>query len=137
MERFSKPLNFQLSLHSLNDAIRFQLIPKTKPVESILAALKRATPHFDEVAVNYLLMDGVNDSDDDMEALIESVDPRWVVKLNPLIGDGPYKASSRREEWGRKLALSGVNAAVFNSVGSKIGNGLYGHLTHAQNNRIA
>ncbi len=135
--KYSKPVNIQLSLHSLNDEVRFRLIPKTKPVEVILESLRAATSHFNEVAINYVLMSEVNDSDDDIDALTQAIDPRWVVKFNPLLDDGPYKPSERTDEFVNSLAKAGQNAIAFNAVGSKLSNGLYGHLTHAQNNRIA
>lgn len=135
--QYSKPVNLQLSLHSLNDEVRFRLIPKTKPVENILDALRAVTGSFNEIAINYVLMSQVNDSDDDIEALTQAIDPRWVVKFNPLLDDGPYTPSDRAEEFVNSLAEAGQNAIAYNAVGSKISNGLYGHLTHAQNNRIA
>lgn len=135
---FSKPVNLQVSLHSMDDEVRRTMIPKTKPTKDILSALKQATDHFNEIAINYVLMKGVNDSDRDVDALTDSIDPRWIVKFNPLIDDGgPHKPSSRTEIFLSALYNTGLNAIAFNSVGSKIGNGLYGQLTHAKNNRIA
>lgn len=83
-------------------------------------------------------MKGVNDSDRDVDALTDSIDPRWIVKFNPLIDDGgPHKPSLRTDVFLGAFYHAGLNAIAFNSVGSKIGNGLYGQLTHAKNNRIA
>ncbi len=138
VQSFSKPVNLQLSLHSLNDEVRFKMIPKTKTVKTILDALKADTGNFNEVAINYVLMEGVNDNDDDIVSLTENIDTRWIVKFNPLIDDGgPHNPSSRAGDFVSALHLAGIGAIEFNSVGSKIGNGLYGQLTHAKNNRIA
>lgn len=138
VQSFSKPVNLQLSLHSLNDEVRFKMIPKAKTVKTILDALKVDTGNFNEVAINYVLMEGVNDRDCDIVSLTENIDTRWIVKFNPLIDDdGPHKPSSRAGDFVNALHLVGIDAIEFNSVGSKVGNGLYGQLTYAKSNRIA
>lgn len=130
------PVYLQLSLHSPFDRIRKTLIPKSKPVESIIKSLREHTECFDEVAVNYVLMKDINDSDADLEALIALIDHRWIVKLNPLLDEEKYKRSDKADIFLSELKAAGRKSIAFNSVGSKISNGLYGQLTHAKNNRI-
>jgi 23S rRNA (adenine2503-C2)-methyltransferase len=136
VSRFSKPLRLQLSLHSPFDDARKQLIPKSVPLTRIVDALTQQTDHFDEVAINYVLMKGINDSDRDNAALTKMLDSRWLVKFNPLLDETRFQRSDRTQDFIDSIIKAGKQAIAFSKVGSSIKNGLYGQLTYAQNNPI-
>lgn len=137
VKKFSVPLNIQLSLHSPSDKVRKEIIPKSKPLKEILERLKSTVVDYDEIAVNYVLMKGINDSIEDSNALSEMVDPKWIVKLNPLLDENKYKKSSNQNLFVTDLLRKGKRVIAYNKIGSKISNGLYGNLVHSKNNRIA
>lgn len=137
VKRYSVPVNIQLSLHSPFDEVRKKIIPKSKPISQILHELKKSSANFDEIAINYVLMKGVNDSNKDRDALVNLIYPEWIVKFNPLLDEEKYQRSNKSEDFADALTSSGKRAVVYGVVGSKISNGLYGNLTHSKNNRIA
>ncbi len=130
------PVHLQLSLHSAIDETRMKMIPKTRPVQEIKDAVIACPSKFAEVAVNYVLMDGVNDSESDIKALIKLVDSNWIIKLNPLLGDNKFSPSKRTDDVSRILSKADVNHVVFTAVGSTIKNNFYEKLVHEKHNAI-
>ncbi|MGQ0508184.1 MAG: 23S rRNA (adenine(2503)-C(2))-methyltransferase RlmN [Myxococcaceae bacterium] len=106
MRRFLKEsrAGLALSLNATTDAVREQLMPqnKTWPLAELMTLLRedgQTTPqriHFME----YVLLEGVNDSDQDAQRLIEllaGVNARVnVIPHNPFSGS-PFKPSSREK----------------------------------------
>ena len=79
--------HLQLSLHATNDDIRKRLIPHLNgPIHRLLDAGRRfADTTGDHVCLNYLLLPGVNDSDDDVAWLIGNVNPEaFYIKISQL-----------------------------------------------------
>lgn len=128
--RLSKPLNIQFSLHSPFEDKRKELIPNTRSLKEIIFSLKLATNHFNEVAINYVLMKNFNDSKKDLLELINILDDRWIVKLNPLLDEDIYKKSDNKEMFEVGLMNSHKNFLSFNKIGSTIRNSLYDELTY-------
>ncbi len=126
-----KPLNFQFSMHSPFDEVRKTLIQKTRSLDEIIGAVRQQTV-FDEVAVNYVLIDGFNDSVDDIAQFCEIVPKTWVVKLNPLIENPRHqlKRSPHTEMWGDILRENGYDVRIFNKIGSSLQNDYEDEMTY-------
>lgn len=131
-----KPVNLQVSLHSPFDEQRNKLIPKTKPVCDIFNALRASPDVFSEIAINYVLIDGFNDSQNDLKALSQLVDKEWVIKLNPLLDDSAFTASEHNELFFNELSSLGHAVKLFSKVGSTIKNKFYSKLQHEKHNSL-
>ncbi len=82
-ERFPVPFKLQISLHAPFDELRKKLIPSAR----CLASLVRAAQQYreasrGEIEWNYVLLRGVNDSEECAHALVRLLGPRWHVKLS-------------------------------------------------------
>lgn len=97
MDRLSQdcPVALAVSLHAPNDALRDQLVPLNKkyPLAELLAACERYLEFAprDFITFEYVMLDGVNDTDQHARELIELV-RRVHCKLN-LIPFNPFPAS--------------------------------------------
>lgn len=129
-----KPINLQLSLHSPFNEKRRELVPNTKDVADILTGIRDSEDIFDEIAVNYVLMSGYNDSDGDLCELKRIINDNWIIKLNPLLDDILYSPSLRGDYFYNELISSGQSVKKFNKVGSTIKNNLYNKLSHEKHN---
>ena len=120
-----------VSLHATDNVTRGRLIPINKkyPIEDVMAsatAYKRATGK--QVIVNYLLLDTINDSDDDLERLCEIVDRElFSVKLKAWneISDTSLRRSpdERFDKFVTVLAERGFDVSICESMGSDVGGG--------------
>lgn len=127
LSRHSLPVRLAISLHAADDATRSELMPLNNrwPIESLLAACRRYCDTTGRrVFVEYLLLDGVNDSPADARRLAGLVrDGRFHVNLieyNPT--EGPHRASppDRRETFVVALERAGVTPSVRRSRGADI-----------------
>jgi 23S rRNA (adenine2503-C2)-methyltransferase len=89
------PVALAVSLHAPNDALRDELVPVNKkyPLKELLAACNRyleKAPR-DFITMEYVMLDGVNDSDDHAQELVELA-KRVRCKFN-LIPFNPFPAS--------------------------------------------
>jgi 23S rRNA (adenine2503-C2)-methyltransferase len=125
-------LNLQLSLHGSSDSQRQLVMPRASAAASLMSILEAckefASTHGRRVVVNYLLLEGVNDTIIDAHRLAKLLSPdRFSVKVSALntvpnvqvIGAG-------RESLGlfsSVLRDCGLESRVFASVGSDIGAG--------------
>jgi 23S rRNA (adenine2503-C2)-methyltransferase len=97
MDRLSQdcPVALAVSLHAPNDALRDELVPLNKkyPLNELLAACERYLEFAprDFITFEYVMLDGVNDSDQHAKQLIE-IARRVRCKLN-LIPFNPFPAS--------------------------------------------
>ncbi len=97
MDRLSQdcPVALAVSLHAPNDALRDELVPLNKkyPLDELLAACERYLEFAprDFITFEYVMLDGVNDSDLHAKQLIE-IARRVHCKLN-LIPFNPFPAS--------------------------------------------
>ncbi len=100
VDEVTEPIRLALSLHAALDALRSELMPVNDryPLEEVLAECRRYHAlRRRKVFVEYVLLDGVNDSDEHATALADVLD-RDVFKVN-LIPYNPtgsdYKGSPR------------------------------------------
>jgi 23S rRNA (adenine2503-C2)-methyltransferase len=116
-----------VSLHAADDRTRSALMPINAryPIASLLAACTRYCDQTGRrVFIEYLLLDGVNDSAADARRLAGLLrDGRFhvnVIEYNPT--EGPYRGSprDRREVFLHALAEAGLEASVRRSRGADV-----------------
>ena len=120
------PLTLALSLHAPDDATRTPLVPINErwPVARVLAAAKEfRRSHGRRVSIEYALIAGTNDRDDQADALARLLKGSDIhvnlIPLNPTPGFG-VPASTRVEEFEARLRRGGVNATVRDTRGREI-----------------
>jgi 23S rRNA (adenine2503-C2)-methyltransferase len=127
-ERFPR-LGMALSLHSARQAQRENLIPLARryPLELLRKTIARVTSIQDQpLMIEYLLLEGFNDKDEDLSALIEYLHGLSVhINLIPynsisqdtgLIGSGV----ERRRDFAAALSRAGFTTTVRYSLGADI-----------------
>src|SRR5947207_10963960 len=99
VDEVSEPIRLALSLHAPDDELRSRLMPVNEryPLRDVLAECRR---HYAltnrRVFVEYVLLDGVNDSPEQGRALAELLGPKgFKVNLIPYNPTGMYDGSSR------------------------------------------
>jgi len=107
-----------LSLHAPDDELRSTLMPVNDryPIAEVLAACERFYARKRrKVFVEYVMLEGVNDSQDNARALARLLDPK-IYKLNliPYNPTGAFSGSSREAiaSFRRVLERSGLSATV-------------------------
>ena len=107
MDRLSQdcPVALAVSLHASNDALRDQLVPLNKkyPLAELLAACERYLEFAprDFITFEYVMLDGVNDSDQHAHELVDLV-RRVHCKLN-LIPFNPFPASGLKRSTAARI----------------------------------
>ncbi len=131
MDRLSQdcPVALAVSLHAPNDALRDQLVPLNKkyPLAELLAACERYLEFAprDFITFEYVMLDGVNDSDQQAHELVDLV-RRVHCKLN-LIPFNPFPASglkrsaaARIKTFSQILSEAGIITTVRKTRGDDI-----------------
>jgi 23S rRNA (adenine2503-C2)-methyltransferase len=131
MDRLSQdcPVALAVSLHAPNDALRDQLVPLNKkyPLAELLAACERYLEFAprDFITFEYVMLDGVNDSDQHAHELVDLV-RRVHCKLN-LIPFNPFPASglkrsaaARIKTFSQILSDAGIVTTVRKTRGDDI-----------------
>jgi 23S rRNA (adenine2503-C2)-methyltransferase len=131
MDRLSQdcPVALAVSLHAPNDALRDQLVPLNKkyPLADLLAACERYLEFAprDFITFEYVMLDGVNDSDQHAHELVDLV-RRVHCKLN-LIPFNPFPASglkrsaaARIKTFSQILSDAGIVTTVRKTRGDDI-----------------
>ncbi len=125
-----EPEQFRLavSLHSADQAIRNQIMPRLSGQP--LRKLKKALEYYHEekgrrITIEYMMLDGVNDSSDQLEKLEEFCKGMNVhVNLLPFnpVDNTDFKPSKQRTitEWSKKLADKGIPTSIRHSKGQDI-----------------
>jgi 23S rRNA (adenine2503-C2)-methyltransferase len=109
MDRLSQdcPVALAVSLHAPNDALRDELVPLNKkyPLHDLLAACERYLEFAprDFITFEYVMLDGVNDSDAHAKQLIE-IARRVNCKLN-LIPFNPFPASGLQRSSAARIRI--------------------------------
>lgn len=130
IERLGKafPVNLAVSLHAADDALRDRLVPVNRTFP--LARLRRALDGWPlaaqrHITLEYVMLDGVNDRDCDIEALAAFVDRRRE-RVN-LIRYNPHPASDLRgssperiDAFAAALTARGIRTTVRRSRGDDI-----------------
>ena len=127
-ERF--PLvSLALSLHSARDCVRSKLIPLARryPLGELREALQRVTSlQCRPVMIEYLLLDGINDSDADAAAVGDYLRDLPVhvnlIPYNPVAGLADLTASDSERRWAfaRVLRSLGYKVTMRYSLGADI-----------------
>jgi adenine C2-methylase RlmN of 23S rRNA A2503 and tRNA A37 len=114
------PVRLQLSLHAARQPVRDQLIPRSQSLDLILKALRSHESQFSAIELNVVLLDGINDTEDDLRALSEWGDPKWPVLLNPRLADGREIVARETTHFAQSLRASGRAVKVYSTIGSLI-----------------
>lgn len=114
------PVRLQFSLHAARQSVRDQLIPRSSPLDEIHVALLAQKNRFSAIELNVVLQDGVNDSEEDLAALIVWGDPSWPVLLNPVLGDGAKRIAARTDHFEIALRTAGRHVKRYSRIGARI-----------------
>lgn len=117
-----------ISLHSAVQAVRDALMPKAQryPLPALKEALQRYVERTHRrVSLEYLLIKDVNDSDEDLQAVVEFCRGLMchvnLLPLNAVDGNGMQPASAQRlREWRDELERQHIGATIRVSHGSDI-----------------
>jgi len=112
---FAGKVGLAVSLHAPNDAVRDRIMPMNRkyPILELMRALREyPLPQRRRITIEYTLIDGINDSEDDARELVRLLGTLRV-KVN-LIPMNPISASELR-------APSGARVAAFQRVLSEAG----------------
>ncbi|MCF6290674.1 MAG: 23S rRNA (adenine(2503)-C(2))-methyltransferase RlmN [Desulfobacterales bacterium] len=121
-------VNLAVSLHSVRDEVRSRLMPinKTYGVDELLAACRDfPMPRRKRIMFEYIMLDGINDSDQDARLLADKLkDIRCKINLLPYnqTKELPYRRSpaQRIERFQKILWQAGYTVLVRTSRGSDI-----------------
>ena len=122
------PVNLAISLHSALDKERDILVPINRkyPLQVLRRCLNLyPLAHQRHITLEYLMLDGVNDREEDLHALIKFVNPERervnLIRFNPYPGS-PYSGSSMEHMniFAKDLISKGVRATVRRSRGQDI-----------------
>ncbi|MCP3980975.1 MAG: 23S rRNA (adenine(2503)-C(2))-methyltransferase RlmN [bacterium] len=127
-ERYPR-MRLALSLHAARPEVRERLVPLTR--RHSLDELRRAVAFVNEVQrsrvmIEYLMLDGINDGDADLDALRSYVDGLDVminlIPYNSVDGTPGFRATSRdrREAFGEALRAGGLQVTHRYSLGSDV-----------------
>jgi 23S rRNA (adenine2503-C2)-methyltransferase len=138
-------VNQALSLHSVRQEVRERLIPLAKKYS--LDELRRAIVELNRiqkkpVMIEYLMLEGLNDTDEDFEQLITWLDGLDVhvnlIPYNPL-DDAPQLTGTKRADrdtFAGKLKKAGLKTTIRYSLGNDIA-AACGQLVKKENRAIA
>jgi 23S rRNA (adenine2503-C2)-methyltransferase len=127
--RLDQPVALAVSLHAPNDTLRDRLVPLNRkyPLAELMAACLRYLEHAprDFVTFEYVMLDGVNDSDEHARELIDLV--RAVpckfnlIPFNPFPGAGLGRSSAQRvAAFASRLLDAGIVTTVRKTRGDDI-----------------
>ncbi len=134
-----------LSLHSARQDVRQKLMPIAQryPLDALRRALEEVSAiQQHPVMIEYLLLAGYNDSDEDAEALVEYLRGIAVhvnlIPYNPIDGVPELAGTSveRRAEFSAELKAAGLNVTTRYSLGADIA-AACGQLVRRENRRAA
>lgn len=122
-----KSIKIAISLHSAIQEKRDMLMPQLKVFK--LKDLKEAIAYYvnktgNTITIEYILINGVNDSEKDAKALVNYLSNLKFVKVNLIsyneVNGVPYKKSDREVEFQRFLLEKGIRATLRISKGQSI-----------------
>jgi 23S rRNA (adenine2503-C2)-methyltransferase len=115
------PVALAVSLHAPTDALRDKLVPLNRkyPLRELMGACQRYLPHAprDFITFEYVMLDGVNDSDAQAEqlvALVADVPCKFnLIRFNPFAGSGLRGSPAPRiQAFAARLAREGLVATT-------------------------
>lgn len=128
LAREGLPITLALSLHASNDEERSEIMPINRifPLPEVIAACKEyAEITGRRVTYEYLLLDGVNDSDDNADELAAllrgSLAHVNLIPFNP-VAERPYKRPPRERilRFCQRLLDQGISATTRRTMGDEI-----------------
>jgi len=122
------PVNLAISLHAAEDRLRDILVPINRKYP--LEKLRRCLDDYPlasqrHITLEYVMLDGVNDRDEDIDSLCRFVNRRRervnLISFNAYPGS-PYRGSPKQhmDEFAKRLISKGVRATVRRSRGQDI-----------------
>lgn len=131
MDRLSQdcPVALAVSLHAPNDALRDELVPLNKkyPIHELLAACERYLQFAprDFITFEYVMLDGVNDSDQHAKQLItiaRNINCKLnLIPFNPFPASGLQRSSNARiRAFSQQLLDAGIVTTVRKTRGDDI-----------------
>ncbi|MDQ6986430.1 MAG: 23S rRNA (adenine(2503)-C(2))-methyltransferase RlmN [Mariprofundaceae bacterium] len=124
----SAPVNLAISLHAAIDTLRDELVPINRkyPLAELRAALNAyPLPVQRHITLEYVMLDGINDRNEDLAALARFVNPQRerinLIHFNAW-PDSPYAGSSKQHmnNFAKQLIKKGIRATVRRSRGDDI-----------------
>jgi adenine C2-methylase RlmN of 23S rRNA A2503 and tRNA A37 len=120
-------VNLAISLHATTDALRDDIVPinKTFPLRTLLASMRRY-PSKRRITVEYVMLDGMNDSVADARRLVDLLRDTHtfvnVIPFNPWAG-APYRCSSNNQiyRFAEAVSSGGVKTTIRWPRGRDIG----------------
>ncbi len=122
------PVNLAISLHSAIEEKRDTLVPinRKHSLQDLRQCLNKYTVRKQRhITLEYVLLDGINDQQEDLNALIAFVNPERerinLIQFNTFPGS-PYKGTSKKHmrEFAQELISKGIRATVRRSRGDDI-----------------
>jgi len=122
------PVNLAISLHAGSDALRDELVPINRkyPLAELRMALDTyPLPTQRHITLEYVMLAGVNDRDEDLDALARFVNPERervnLIHFNAWPGS-PYAGSAMQHmnSFAKELIKKGIRATVRRSRGDDI-----------------
>ena len=131
MDRLAEdcPVALAVSLHASNDALRDTLVPLNRkyPLRELLAACRRylRTAPRDFITFEYVMLDGINDSDQhaaELVALVADVPCKFnLIPFNPFPQSGFKRSSTERiRTFAQHLADAGIVTTTRRTRGDDI-----------------
>ena len=124
-EEFDVPFKLQVSMHSLDSVIRKELMPLASPIEEVIAAMEtyRKNQPNRSIELNFALMDGINDRDEDLELIKKYLDTSWYLKFGRfnLVSGVTFTGSNRIQEFVDILTKDGYIVEYHASDGANTG----------------
>lgn len=118
----SLPVKFHFSMHSTVDEVRLGLMPNAKELGQSISMLRSYLARSgNPVEVHYTLIDGVNDSDDDLDRLIYRLGYLEIpVKLLQYRARPGSKASARYQYFAERLENNDIPTEIYNPPGADV-----------------
>jgi adenine C2-methylase RlmN of 23S rRNA A2503 and tRNA A37 len=124
------PTRLQVSLHAARQEVRDTLVPNSIPLALLEKTLLAEAHRFAGVELNVVLQDGVNDADDDLDALVAWGDVSWPILLNPQLTESSAKVAMRTQHFADELRRAGRTVRVYRELAQQIvRNGLYSQMS--------
>lgn len=130
VEKFPVPFKLQISIHSMYDHIRKELMPNAAPLDTISRFLPLYLESDKDIEFNYVLLDGINDQACDAVKLADFAGD-IKIKLNMLnpAPNNHFDFSTRFDRFCEVLDNKGANYEFYATNGTDI-NAACGQLTY-------
>jgi 23S rRNA (adenine2503-C2)-methyltransferase len=130
-EEFPVPFKLQISVHSTYNHVRSEIMPHAAPLNNVCSFLPEYINSGKDLEFNYVLLDGINDSEREAERLAEIANG-ITIKLNMLnpTPNSPYQFSTNFKSFCEALDKAGANYEFYKTNGSDI-NAACGQLSHS------